>query len=71
MSSSQVNVFASKTLSSPQVMRRGCPSTQVIRRWQSPGTGKRGKGQNLAAGEPEGTLAGHENPTTAKKNSNY
>lgn len=67
MSSSQVKVFWSKTLSSPQVMRRGWPSTQVMRRWQSPGTGKRGKGQNLAAGDPDGTLAGHENPTTAKK----
>jgi len=68
--SSHVSVDSSKTLSSPHFIKRGCPSTQVIKRWQSPGTGNLGNGQNRAAGVFDGTFAGHLKPTTAIYNKN-
>lgn len=63
--SSQVRLWSSNSLSSPQAISLGCPSTQVIRWWQSPGTGNLGKGQNFAAWVFDGTLVGHLKPTTA------
>jgi hypothetical protein len=63
--SSQVRLDSSSALPSSHEMSRGCPLTQVMRRRQSPGTGKRGKGRNLAETEWAGTLSGHLNPTMA------
>lgn len=65
--SSHVRLWSSKTLPSPQAISRGWPSTHVISLWQSPGTGKRGNGQNLAACECDGTFVGHLKPMTAAK----
>lgn len=64
--SSQVRVDSSNTFPSPQEIRRGKPLTQVIRRPQSPGTGKRGYGQNFAATVLLGTFVGHLKPITAE-----
>lgn len=60
-----MRVASLKRADSPQAIKRGCPSTQVMRWCGSPGIAYRGNGQNRAAGELESTFAGHLKPTTA------
>jgi hypothetical protein len=64
--SSQVRVDSSSTLPASHEIRRGWPLTQVMRRPQSPGTAKRGKGRNLAEIEWAGTWSGQLNPTISE-----
>lgn len=69
--SSHVSVASLKIDSSPQLIKRGCPSTQVMRWWLSPGIAYRGYGQKRADGELESTFAGHLKPTTAATKTNF
>lgn len=63
--SSHVRLPSLKNDSSPQLIKRGYPSTQVMRCLLSPGIAYRGNGQKRAAGEPDSTFDGHLKPTTA------
>lgn len=51
---------------SPHAIKRGCPSTQVMRWCWSPGMAYLGYGQKRADGELESTFDGHLKPTTAE-----